>query len=786
MADISLKIGVDSTNGPVKKAQSGYFYTKTTTGTEVAFYTIGDTEKAADSVQVAGLTSVNASSPTKIWIGTDRDVSVGAPETSKVYIVSGGTGNNEYEFSTLTSTGSQITAGSGADSISVSSGTTLTLGAGKDVVSIKGTNNVITDYDYTADHINLAAKYNALTVGDVGTSGEVKQDSKTLVTVNAVSGQNFYAVTASDATNANSETYAWGGKNGSTIDLRGYKTKTNVFGTANDTKGDLIIGSDATNDAAVASTTDIGDSIIAGTNDSVFGGQGNDTISIAGNAVTVALFDQNFYGKVTGVDSVGNFKTGWDSTSDAVYVMDESGMTSTAIEATDLRLHATVVNDSADNRSALILSAKDTGSATMATDSLNVKVNVAGTVKKYQFLGGSATSNSLKDAADVFVATATAAAATPDTITVAKGTTRTAVNMSNWGNDFIGDTTEYLVNESSYLVLDASAATQDIKLVGSSNNDTIKAGKAASSVWGGFGGDDSIVAGTGTMDVFFGTNNGNDSVNGYTSSDTITLYDASQQISSITKTADNATAGGDLTVKFADGSSLALQSTFDSVNVKTQIGLNGDTLSAQFGGNNFTANKDKVAQYYYVTSNNTTATIHVTTDDNTSLWLAGSVDSINSSSYNQSSLVLADSSTFTGLTMDASASKGDVVLAGSTTNDTIKGSQGNSTLFGGTGNDVLIGDESGVGVSTFLYGKGMGNDTIWTNNKSDKVTLYDVAASDIASYKIDNTTNGALLVTLTDGSTLTVNNFGTKGTNSITTTDHTYTYDYTTETWTVK
>ena len=125
-------------------------------------------------------------------------------------------------------------------------------------------------------------------------------------------------------------------------------------------------------------------------------------------------------------------------------------------------------------------------------------------------------------------------------------------------------------------------------------------------------------------------------------------------------------------------------------------------------------------------------------------------------------------------------------VVSSTTNDTIKGSQGNSTLFGGTGNDVLIGDESGVGVSTFLYGKGMGNDTIWTNNKSDKVTLYAVAASDIASYKIDNTTNGALLVTLTDGSTLTVNNFGTKGTNSITTTDHTYTYDYTTETWTVK
>lgn len=782
MADISLKIGVSSNDGPVKKAQSGYFYTETTTGTTVAFYTIGDTEKAADSVQVAGLTSVNASSPTKIWIGTDRDVSVGAPDASTVYIVSGGTGNNEYEFSTLTSTGSQITAGSGADSISVNSGTTLTLGAGKDVVSIKGTNNVITDYDYTADHINLGAKYDALTVGDVGTSGEVKQASKTLVTVNAVSGQNFYAVTASDANNASSETYAWGGKNGSTIDLRGYTAKTNVFGTANDTKGDLIIGSDATNNAAVASKTDTGDSIIAGTNDSVFGGQGNDSISIAGNAVTVALFDQNFYGKVTGVDSVGNFKTGWDSTSDAVYVMDESGMTSTAIEDTDLRLHATAVNDSADNRSALIL----TPNSNHQSDSLNVKVNVAGTVKKYQFLGGKATSNNLKDAADVFVATATASATTPDTIKVAKGTTRTAVNMSNWGNDFIGDTTEYLVNESSYLVLDASEATQDIKLVGSSNNDTIKAGKAASSVWGGFGGDDSIVAGTGTMDVFFGTNNGNDSVKGYTSSDTITLYDASQQISGITKTADTGAAAGDLTVKFADGSSLALQSTFDSVNVKTQIGLNGDTLSAQFGGNNFTANKDKVAQYYYVTSNNTTATIKVTTDDNTSLWLAGSVDSINSSSYNQSSLVLADSSTFTGLTMDASASKGDVVLAGSTTNDTIKGSQGNSTLFGGTGNDVLIGDESGVGVSTFLYGKGMGNDTIWTSNKSDKVTLYDVAASDIASYKIDNTTNGALLVTLTDGSTLTVNNFGTKGTNSITTTDHTYTYDYTTETWTVK
>lgn len=756
------------------KYQSGYFYSNSE-GAEVAYYTIGDTSvDTTDSIRVAGITSVSASQPTKLWVGVDTGVSIGGVEEDKVYIVSGAAGDEQYEFSGAAK-GTQINAGAGNDSVSLGSGMTVTLGSGADLVSLKGTGNTATDYNYEEDRIAFGETSNLaeISVGNFTTSGGIRKDStsESYITVNTVSGKDFYAATLSqDNTTTDTLRVAWGGKSGSTIDLRGDTASAKIFGTANGTKGDLIIGSDQ------------GDSIIAGANDSVFGGSGNDSITISGNNVTVALFDQNFYGKITGADSVQGFKTGWESTDDTVYVMNDDGMTSTEIGTDNIVLHATEVNEaSADkNRSSMTLYWGEANA-----DSLNLKVNVVGTVKQYQFLGGEASENSLKDAADVFVATATKNenVAKGDSINVAKGTTRTAVNLSNWGNDFIGDTTQYLVNDDAHLVINAAAATQDLKIVGSANTDSIVVGSGNSSVWGGFGGDDSIQLGSGTADVFFGTSNGNDTVKGLTSSDTITLYDTTQAVSSITESSDT------VTVKFADESSLTLDGVKDSTNVKAQIGINGSTMTLQIGGSDasgFTANKGNVADYYYVTQGNDTASIKVTSDENTSLWLAGSVDSLSTTGLNTSTLVLADETAFTGLTMSASSSKGDVVLAGSTTNDTIYGSTGHSTLFGGAGNDLLIGDETGKGITTFLYGKGMGNDEIWTNNTSDKITLYDVAASDIASYQIDNTTNGALTVTLTDGSTLTVNNFGTKGTNTITTTDHTYTYDYTTDAWTVK
>ena len=332
--------------------QSGYFYANTTDDT-TKFSTIKDAGTVGDSIQVAGVTSVSASQPTKIWVGTTDDVSVGGFTPATTYLVSGGSGDDQYDMSAVTSKGNQVTLGSGADSISLGANTTVTLGAGKDVVSVHGTGNTLTDYDYTEDHLNLGANVTKISVDNLKTSGAVSIDASTVLTVNAVSGGNFYAITAADASNANPVTYAWGGKNGSTIDLRGDtldKTAT-IFGTVNDKKGDLIIGTDYT------STTDKGDSIIAGKNDSVFGGAGNDTISIAGDNVTVALFDQNFYGKVTGQDSVGNFDTGWDSKADAVYVMNTDGLASTSVGATSLLLHATEVNvnDSSDNRSTLIL-----------------------------------------------------------------------------------------------------------------------------------------------------------------------------------------------------------------------------------------------------------------------------------------------------------------------------------------------------------------------------------------------------------------------------------------------
>lgn len=86
---------------------------------------------------------------------------------------------------------------------------------------------------------------------------------------------------------------------------------------------------------------------------------------------------------------------------------------------------------------------------------------------------------------------------------------------------------------------------------------------------------------------------------------------------------------------------------------------------------------------------------------------------------------------------------GNNVLNGGNGNDTLYGGSGNDTLYGGTGNDILYGSagddivDGGLGNDTYIFGIGLGNDTIKSyvggkiDNGFDTLQFQDVVTSGI-------------------------------------------------------
>ncbi len=102
---------------------------------------------------------------------------------------------------------------------------------------------------------------------------------------------------------------------------------------------------------------------------------------------------------------------------------------------------------------------------------------------------------------------------------------------------------------------------------------------------------------------------------------------------------------------------------------------------------------------------------------------------------------------------------GDDLLIGGDGNDSLSGGGGggDDTLDGGAGNDMLYG---GDGNNTYIFGKGYGSDKLdlYAGNKDRLIFNRDVALSDITmSYQdIAGVARGCLVITLSDGSTLTI------------------------------
>lgn len=633
-----------------------------------------------------------------ISTGAGNDTVTGATVEGVTYDL--GDGNDVID---IASTGKKATidAGAGNDSLKIAGeGTQVTLGDGKDTISIGAKNVNITDFDWANDTIQLASD---LDVSSLATDGGWGNSAATGTVEAADAG--FYAISA----NVGGETknYAWAGTDGTTIDVSGSKSKVGfqIYSNINDEAGDSVIGSRQN------------DSIVAGSNDTIDGGRGDDSISIAkgATAVTYKLYDGG------DSDTVQGFTAGFDSEDDVIYVDTADAIKKASIASTSGLIIAT-------GKAKVSLAGVATG-----TDSLNVKVNVAGENANVQFFESGKNDSLNGDANYVWSMT------DDGTLKLVADSTDYTIDLGNSTN--YGDTRMYH-NVSN---VDASASNGNVVLVSGSKAAKLTGGTGSSTLIGAGSKGDVLVGGSGNDVYEYAAGYGKDTIDKYSYENTAS------------------SKNGEDTIHFASAAS-----SFTSNGKNITLTFNSDssqTLTVKDRGANdairFTVGDDTVATVAKV--GNATAANKFTFSDDVTLYAGGSkVDTVTvgTDTYDKKNIWLDNSGTdksaqYYGIeVVDASATTADVVIAGSSANETLKASKGKSDLNGGAGNDVLYGNKSGD--TTFWFGAKGGKDTIMSSNTTDKVLLYDYDTTDINASACTYGTN--LTLAFNDGSTLTVKN----------------------------
>lgn len=208
----------------------------------------------------------------------------------------------------------------------------------------------------------------------------------------------------------------------------------------------------------------------------------------------------------------------------------------------------------------------------------------------------------------------------------------------------------------------------------------------------------------------------NVNVTKFGSEDTVYLVGATD-LKSVTDTYKLTTDGTDLTAAGANGK-LILQGTAADVNVKTETGK------------------------FVITSNDEFSTdknIYITDKKDAILNIGGSDDVAIRMGKNSkgvdSSATYSVSDNYR--TLDASASTGNLILAGSSDyKSTIIGGTGINQMYGGgSTRDTLIGNDAAQDI--FYFGTGDGKDTALNVGVNDTIALWNVASTDIANVVVD-------------------------------------------------
>lgn len=208
----------------------------------------------------------------------------------------------------------------------------------------------------------------------------------------------------------------------------------------------------------------------------------------------------------------------------------------------------------------------------------------------------------------------------------------------------------------------------------------------------------------------------NVNVTNFGSEDTVYLVGATD-LKSVTDTYKLTTDGTDLTAAGANGK-LILQGTAADVNVKTETGKFVITSNDEFS-------TDK---NIYITDKSD-ATLNIGGSDDVAIRMGKNSKGVDSSA----TYSVSDNYR----TLDASASTGNLILAGSSDyKSTIIGGAGINQMYGGgSTRDTLIGNDAAQDI--FYFGTGDGKDTALNVGVNDTIALWNVASTDIANVVVD-------------------------------------------------
>ncbi len=661
---------------------------------------------------------VAAGNYANITAGDGADtVSIGGASVT----ASGGAGNDVISVQGASAV---IDAGAGNDSVIVAGDdASITLGDGRDTVSIGGATGVsLQDYTYGTDVLIMGDGVGADSTG--AGAANVAFDTTGLISVNGATAtiaptDGYYKARLSKTGSDDTLRYAWVSDTASTINLSSEANPFYVEADLNDTTGDSVIGGRGN------------DSIIVGSNDTVNGGRGNDSISIAANStgVTVALSTSGGDDTVNGAKGLTGF------TDDALtFYVDDASKLGFTFGGTSSALKASIKGASAEF----------TG---VTGDVVDLKVNAAGTTTNYEVIASGKAAVIDENASVLY------GVGDNVSVSVGAGVGNSVIDLSS--HHHFDDTHTYVnINK-----IDATNSDGDDVLIGADTATTIAAGKGNSTIFGVGAGNDSLAGGAGNDTFFFGSGYGKDTIANYNASgdDQIVLLQDSEGFTKDNSGLHMAIGKDSLTVQNVGTDAANMEYTLSTWGKDNQFTAKiGMTATA----NTFTYGED--VDWYIGGSE--TDTLTLTDVDDHEIQLGGTWKGTTYTSVEK---------------VDASKASGDLLIWGATNeNDTILAGAGSSSIFGGfgsSGNDVLTGNTSGT--TTFEFGLGCGNDTITSSKAADSVYLYNVSSADIQSATVSGT---ALVLTLTDSSTLTINSFRSgSSTNTFTLTDGTMTYSTT-------
>ncbi len=697
-----------------------------------ATVTLGD---GADVVSLGGDSFVSST----INLGEGNDSLNGTAAIIDSSTVQGGAGNDDLVLGSVV--GSSIDLGDGDDFISLAGASDVTLagGAGNDVYDLSGLkgNVALSDYDITRDVVSVGG---ALAPTMLQSDGSVSLSGGT-VTLNQTG--DFYAARVGESLKKSS-VYGWAGEDGSFVNASSMTESVVLVGSNNENTVDTLMGGSKN------------DTIVAGGGDYVYGGAGNDYISLT----SATSADPMHVGLAAagGSDTVANFSAVSSiNEGDGIYLFENTiadGLTFKSGTDTVAKLGKATLTLGVNSSNAATVKVED-----MTGESYNVAV-----------VGSTASISDVSTMANIYYgagdATTLDFSAADDALVVDLGNTGL---FENTGDAIYAGGFDTVKGGSDTTVLMGSAADKE----------TLMAGTGDATLWGGGSAADVLDGTNGKsatdtkVTYFYTAGDGKDTIQNASwgkGDGNDVLYLSNVALGSITNNGTNTVIKTDdasdrltLAGYGSSNSDTALKFTTDGQNVsQVKIGVSGKS-------NTWTYDAD-VAIYMGGTNN----TLKVGSDvDSANIWLDGSN---NSASYEKVK------------TVDASSSSGTLIIAGSgTANETLTAGRGETSLFGGFGasNDTMKSSTSQAS-TTFFFGKGDGSDVITSSYSDDKVVLYNVALADISAGNVtlDDSQSGILKIAMNDGSSLTIGSMSSTSVKTFQLSDgSTWQYDYADKSW---